>query len=260
MSALRRPWPADFPRIVTHTTVKIRDSHADYLAAKTGDLDAAGRLASDLVSEAAVVELGAFFGKQRPVLAAATAEEADGFNAIPDAVARLIADRLDVERSLGIVQTNVVGHTRADGFHRLAFPAEFDGPISGGQDYIIVDDHVGLGGTIAELRAHIELGGGRVVGATTLTKSRDSDYIPLTRITLESLRAKHGDALEEFWQKKFGYGLECLTEPEAGYLLRAASADAIRDRIAAAEAEGRRLGFQSTSSEVLATDPNGARE
>jgi hypothetical protein len=113
---------------------------------------------------------------------------------------------------------------------------------------------------IAKLRAHIEANGGKVVGATTLTKSRDSDYIALTDATLRSLREKHGRVLEEFPQEKFGCGLEGLTEPEAGYLLRTAAIDAIRNRIAEAEEEGRGRGLRPASSQSLSPGSSGGRE
>ena len=74
-----------------------------------------------------------------------------------------------------------------------------------------------------------------MVGATTLTISRDSDYIRLKAEALARLREKHGDAIETYWRNKFGY---CLTEPEASYLLRTPDVERIRTRIARAEERG----------------------
>lgn len=45
-----------------------------------------------------------------------------------------------------IVQTNVVAHTGANGFSRLARQAEFDGSVSKHACYVLVDDFVGQGG------------------------------------------------------------------------------------------------------------------
>lgn len=162
---------------------------------------------------------------------------ASGFNAIPDAMAKRLARELRLEVATGVVQANVVTHARASGFHRIASRARFSGVIVGGRAYFIVDDHVGMGATIAELRAHIE-GGGTAIGATTLTRSRDSHQIALDDETLGELRARHGDELERLWQERFGYGLEGLTRPEAGYLLRAPTIERIRVGLAEAEAAG----------------------
>ena len=76
-----------------------------------------------------------------------------------------------------------------------------------------------------------------MIGATTLTKSRNSHQIALDDETLMALRAKHGEDLREFWQEKFGYGLDGLTRPEAGYLFRTPSVERIRARIAEAESQ-----------------------
>jgi hypothetical protein len=44
---------------------------------------------------------------------------------------------------------------------RLATPPAFTGSIEQGKDYLLIDDHVGLGGTLANLRGYIETQGGR---------------------------------------------------------------------------------------------------
>ena len=68
-----------------------------------------------------------------------------------------------------VVQTNIVSHTKADGFSRLARQAEFAGTIEPDQDYFLVDDFIGQGGTLANLRGWVLRHGGRVRGATVLT-------------------------------------------------------------------------------------------
>ena len=40
--------------------------------------------------------------------------------------------------------------------------------------------------------------------------------------------------MDEYWKQEFGYGIDQLTQGEAGHLKAAQSVDAIRDRIAAA--------------------------
>ena len=169
-----------------------------------------------------------------PTLVPVRAIEAHGINLIPDAMAHELARELGLPVTTEIVQTNTVGHTRANGYHRLAFQPTFAGEVTRDHEYIAVDDHVGLGGTLANLRGHIEGEGGHVIAATTMSASRRSEVLALRPETLQALRAKHGKPLEDLWQEQFGFGLDHLTEAEAGYLLRSASVDAIRAGMAAA--------------------------
>lgn len=116
----------------------------------------------------------------------------------------------------------------------MARPPVFDGAVASGQHYMMVDDFVGQGGTLANLRGFLTEGGGSVVGAVTLTGKNYSAIPALEPVTLQHLRKKHGPELETWWHETFGYGLESLTESEARYLLRAEDFDTIRTRILAA--------------------------
>jgi len=64
-----------------------------------------------------------------------------------------------------------------------------------------------------------------------------------TNEQLALLRAKHGHALEIWWQQRFGHNFDCLTQSEARYLERSPDADTIRNRLAAAEQAGDRGAF-----------------
>ncbi|MDN5848667.1 MAG: hypothetical protein L0H63_03375, partial [Nitrococcus sp.] len=92
------------------------------------------------------------------ILVSVTAQEAAGVNAIPEALADLLAARLGLETDASIVQANAVNHTGADGFSRLARQAVFSGEVQPGAQYLIVDDFIGQGGTMANLRGFIEAG------------------------------------------------------------------------------------------------------
>jgi hypothetical protein len=195
------------------------------------------------VSPDAAARVAALAGP-RALLLSVSALETDGFNAVPDAMARTISAITGLGVWEGDVgQTNRVAHTRASGWHRLVTPALFKGDVEHGRNYVLVDDHIGLGGTLANLRGHVEAGGGRVVAMTTLTESREARTIAVRPETLSVLRSRHGQELEDLWQAAFGYGLDCLTDVEAGYLARQLSADAIRIRMAAAAAAARRRGI-----------------
>jgi hypothetical protein len=161
-------------------------------------------------------------------------------NAIPEAFADELARRLNWPVDRGVVQVNIVSHTGADGFSRLARQAKFEGAIRPGAEYVMVDDFVGMGGTLANLRGHIETNGGKVAAAVALTGKPHSAKLRLEPHTLDELRHRHGPELEHWWQGRFAHAFDALTESEARYLARSPDADAIRNRIAAAEQAGNR--------------------
>jgi len=211
--------------------------HPLYADAKDGDPKAADGLVSDVLSNVPSGPIDHMVGTRRPRLLAVHALETSGMNAIPRVFARQLAQKYDLILESGIVQINRVTHTKADGYHRLALPAVFDGILRAG-DYLLIDDFVGQGGTLANLRGHIEMQGGKVVGAISLAGQSRSAQLRPSGDTLQKLRGKHGEQLEEWWNSTFGYGLDRLTESEAGYLYRSDSFDSITTRLASARGTG----------------------
>ena len=188
----------------------------------------------------AVDALRSLIESRRPTLVSAHALEREGVNAIPEALADELARLLDLPVDSSVVQTNVVSHTGADGFSRLARQAAFTGEIVAGTDYVMVDDFVGQGGTLANLKGIIEATGGSVIAATALTGKPHSAALAPTAEQIVLLRAKHGKELEIWWNERFGHGFDCLTQSEARYLERTQDADTVRNRIAEAEQTGNR--------------------
>ena len=233
MAIDRYPWDG-FPAVWIQSDESVVKKHPNYDSAKSGDSDAAFRLVDSLVGETIALDLGEAFDDRKPTLVSAHAIEREGVNAIPEALAEYLGNRLGWPVDSEIVQTNVVGHTGADGFTRLARQAEFGGGVKAGTMYCLVDDFVGQGGTLANLRGFLIKGGGIVVGATVLTGKPYSAILSTTEQVLNQLREKHGSELENWWLERFGFGYDCLTNSEGNYLFRTPSFDRIRDRIAAA--------------------------
>jgi hypothetical protein len=230
---VRTPWH-DFPDVILHSPELAVKKHAVYAEAKAGDSDAAFQLVQETISPEAVEKVIDLADGRAPLLASAHAFEKTGVNAIPEALADELAERTGFPVDGSIVQINVVGHTGANGFSRLARQALFDGDVVAGADYLLVDDFIGQGGTLANLKGYIESKGGKVIGATVLTGKDFSAKLALTNEQLAALRAKHED-LEDWWKARFGHGFDRLTQSEARYLERTKDADTIRDRITEAE-------------------------
>jgi hypoxanthine-guanine phosphoribosyltransferase len=234
----RTEW-GQFPDVLICANEPTATRHPLYAAAKIGDARAADGLVIDVLASMDRDGLEGLIGTGQPRLLAVHALETAGMNAIPRVFARLLSNEFGLHLDTGVVQINRVTHTKSDGYHRLAFPAVFDGNVKSAK-YLLVDDFVGQGGTLANLRGHVEIQGGEVVGAISLAgKSRSAKIKPI-EYTLESLRRKHGNELEEWWISTFGYGLDRLTESEASYLFRSDSFDVITTRLAAARRTGDR--------------------
>ena len=107
-----------------------------------------------------------------------------------------------------------------------------------GCDYVLVDDFVGVGGTLANLKGYIETHGGTVLAAVCLTGKPHSAKLAPSPERLQELRDKHGTELENWWIRHFAHDFDALTESEARYLARTEAFDTIRNRIAEAEQTG----------------------
>ena len=241
MTPPRVPW-LDFPGAVLLAEETRTKKHLEYAAAKSGDSVAAANLVKSLVGTsglAAVGELVADVKESGPLaLVSAHAYERDGVNAIPGALAELLSVRLGLLHEDSVVQTNIVSHTGAGGYGRLARQAAFGGNVAAGVRFVMVDDFIGQGGTLANLRGWIERQGSTVVGAVGLTGKPYSAKLSPTLEQLDELRQKHGTEFEAWWRERFGHAFDCLTQSEARYLARSPDADTIRGRLAAAEQAG----------------------
>ncbi|HEX8614226.1 MAG TPA: phosphoribosyltransferase [Telluria sp.] len=209
--------------------------HRAYIPAKAGDAQAAMSLVMDTISDQAIETLIDIADAWKPVLISVHAEERAGVNAIPEVLADVLSQLIGWEVEKDVVQANVVNHTGASGFSRLAKQAFFEGAISPAV-YVIVDDFIGQGGTIVNLRGHVHRQGGRVLCATTLTGKPHSALVCQSAEQLNELRNKHGE-LEHWWKSRFGFGFDCLTASETRYLINTPTSERIRNCIEAAHAE-----------------------
>lgn len=242
----------DFPDIVVQrspNSPRRITRHVDFEAAKAGDVEAAGRVVDFALDDAVVERVKAMAADHNPVLVAVHAEESTGRNHLPIAYASRLGDRLGLDVDTEIVQSNRVHRTGKGAEYRLTAQPQFSGPVEPGRSYIVVDDHVTAGGTLAALRSYIEARGGKVVGATTLTASPRSHILKPTVGTLAALRGKFPD-LEPWFKEHTGYGFDALTESEARQFLRYGSADRVRGVLA--EGEQTRRGGEADKSERAA--------
>lgn len=260
MDSTRTAW-GDFPPVVRNGLSAL-SREAEYIAAKEGDPEAALALVTRLMSDEMVAQVRELIGDDPDArIVPIQAEESSGRNKIPLAVAEVLAFHLNLQVEYDICQVTRVHRTGASADHRLAFCPKFQGNVEPGRSYVIVDDTMTMGGTLAELRGYITSQGGKVAGAAVMAAREGAVSLPVTEKMLKAIDTKHGEKLNEYWKKEFGHGLDKLTQHEAGHLRAAVSFDTIRDRISAARNAARwsvdekAAGSEKTVHSERDTDP-----
>jgi hypothetical protein len=119
----RTPW-GNFPDVLIHASESAVKQHPAYKAAKAGHGPSATTLVNDTMSEQQNQRLVDLLRGHTPTLVSAHAYEKEGINAIPEAFAVEISKAVGWPHDTKVAQVNVVAHTGADGFSRLARQAE----------------------------------------------------------------------------------------------------------------------------------------
>lgn len=197
-------------RIRRLSTTPCLTSHPDYAAAKAGDYAAAKRLVNDLIRplrlpEAILCPVSKSFG-----------------NAIPKAMASYLAacnPQCSVDNKIRLIN-NKTGSSFAERFY---YQPIFQGRVYQ-QNYILLDDVYTTGKTLMALKHFVESGGGNVVGILCIGSSK-STLFGLSQTTRKTLKARF-PSIEQY------FDLECLTQPEAGYMLRFRSLQSFHNQIA----------------------------
>ena len=211
-------WGDSFPCIVNHTSSHAARKHPDFEAAKHGDFDAAIRLVDDLVKDEKVLEVARQYPDAH--VAYIHRQQADRINMIPAAyAAKFAALGMTVEDD--IIAVTDVKHTNASDIARLGRRMRFEGEVTKGANYILLDDFITSGAELRDMRDYISSKGGNVVMITTFGHGSfgklkdiriDNDYkskLKEAGITDQDLR-KYGIASE----------IGCLTLSEAAKLSR----------------------------------------
>jgi len=224
------PSTVDEPFWLFDNDTKLK-AHPSYQEAKSGGVEAALELVSDVALEFLVS-----IKKKLPcdaIYVAPHAREATGDNAIPQVLATAAAMVADGVIETDIVQVTRVYHTGADPMERMCLRPEFEGAVMNGARYVLVDDVTSMGGTLVELANFLQYSGGNVAAAIVLVNAgRIKSFQPTSKVICE-LERRYVHEIEEI----FGIIPSALTANEANYLIGFRTADEIRNRLAKARKE-----------------------
>ncbi|GAA5497247.1 hypothetical protein Rhal01_03440 [Rubritalea halochordaticola] len=219
------------------------NNHPDYKAAKSGDVEAAYRLAKDLVTPGFVEAIKNSMTGDVTDIVPVVALEKTGQNTIPIAVAERLGHEFGTKVESGILKVSATNRSDLSGLDRVFSRVEFDGPVQQGGRYLIVDDTLTQGGTLRGIGDHIARNGGEVVGVTALTGKLFSAKLTPDAESIQQVRQRIGD-IEESFRRATGYGFDELTASEARTLINWRPLESLRDRILE---EARKSGQQEDS-------------
>lgn len=208
-----------------------------YQAAKFQyDQDAGFELVESLVAEDKINELAdiVFYSDKSPLFVfpypafddddaidAETTVKSRPTNALPFVYAAYLEQVLGGEVETNIFQRARVGRTKLTSFMRFLCQPEFGGEVRHDKAYILVDDVVTTGGTLAALRSYIIRSGGSVLCGTSLAhKYGINQKFGVAEGTVAMLQSLYGNGINEFWSQEIGHELSKITEAEGQLLVR----------------------------------------
>lgn len=235
MNCIRTSWDG-FPKVRVLYPLKTLSNASNelYINAKSGDMNAAFELLHNhVLKETEILSLGSQILPDNPIMVPVIAKEQLGNNKIPLAYASILKGYTGLEFTDDIVQSVKANHTNANAYERIVRQPLFEGNVQEGRNYVILDDTVSMGGTLAALKGYIECNGGKVILATTLTgfSVPELDLVPNQK-TLDFVTNKHQN-LAEWWLYEFNFPIEYLTQGELGHFKKPDSLDEIRNRLIA---------------------------
>lgn len=245
----RAPWEGDFPDVFVNRRWKSSDAkaicladHVLYNAAKgQRDMDSALSLLDDLVLERTIVQLRELENQHgvKPKLIAPAAQVSESNNSLAIGYANWLGHELGWPVDENVYQIKDFSKDKLNGWVRIAHRSTFYGEIDKKTPYVIVDDVITLGGTLADLRSFIIEKGGRVIGMSTIASNDGNDVrIRLDTDTQTKLEKSYGSDLAKFCHEHLGFDHRGFTNPEAGRLLSCSGYVDLRKKIVRGRDEG----------------------
>lgn len=238
----RVAWGDTFPNVFVNCSwasnkpgVNCLVKHPLYQAAKgERDVGAALDILDDLASERTILSLREVANAHgvKPKIIAPSAQPGDSNNALAIGYAQWLGHELDWPVEIEVFQIKAFSRDRLGQWVRIAHNCAFRGEIDKETPYVIVDDVMTLGGTLADLRSFILHKGGSVIAMSAIaSKDGDDRPIHLGDEMKGSLERYYGPRIAEFCTELLGYSHLCLTREEGDRLLGCSGYVAFREKI-----------------------------
>lgn len=198
--------------------------HPDFHAAKHGDYEAALRLVDAFVKDSKIADIARRYPHAHIVYNHKM--QGGDINMIPAAyAAKFSAIGMTVDHD--IIAVTDVSHTNATDLSRISKRMRFEGEVSQGTDYIILDDFITSGAELRDLRDYIQSRGGSVVLMTTFGHGSFGKLQDI-RIDSKYIERLNASGITDQDLRKYGIASEigCLTLGEAARLSRLVNARA----------------------------------
>ena len=217
-------WETGFPSVCGQTSISFLKRLSDFDSAKRGDLDAAKKIVSRCVNRQRILEI-----KRRYPNAELIPVITD--NQLPLALAQAIGLKI----CPNIVKTGNNQRKTMNAMERLLHQPTFFGHVKRKTEYILVDDIVTQGGTVAALRRHVIAGGGTVVAVVALAYACGSEKLSPEHKNVRLLEQRFGyrqigSILREYLILRNSYE---LTNQQVLYLLRFHKITSLLNKISA---------------------------
>lgn len=230
----------------SHAPERVLKEQRGYRDAKyRGDIAAARRIVQAFLKPDSLSDIQKLTQQADTLVVSPCTASKGRRNVLPITMAHHIAHHLELRVNKEIFQHVGDHKTGQEGMDRLFNHPGFYGPVHRGRNYLIVDDVLTMGGTVADLRSHIERKGGRVVGTVVLAHTptaAESRFLRPLRsggevtslaidpLDVHGLKKKFGPTLSTLCRRAFGFGPECFTVREGGFVARLPDLDPLRGR------------------------------
>lgn len=253
-----------FPDVFISTNVSKMKDHPYYEAAKKGNELAAWMVTDQLIRKDRALELKTRF--PNAILIPIIAEERQGTNMLPAALATSIASITGHPIATNIIQTNRSFHTGVSAIDRLLISPTFSGPIIPGRNYIMVDDVATSGSSFGALYRFIKRGGGNPVAAMALAVSSSPQtgdgrqIVPYDEVLTKLQNRKDSAQILEVLHDKANIdSYRWLTSSQANYISSFKDVDTFRAKLASAESRASLRELEPTPGELTDLARKGVR-
>lgn len=198
-----------------------------------GDIKAGRQIVEKFLTEDVLADIHTLTKSRAPLIVAPSVMSKGQHNILPISLAHHIATHLNLTVNKQIFQRKGDHRTGQGGIDRLYNQPCFYGNVHKDRDYLLVDDVVTLGGTVAGLRSYIENNGGNVLGTVALAHSfrKNADYevyrlhsgatmtnLAITPDLEQGVRQRLGNTLTGLFRGRFGFGTGSLTAFEGDFI------------------------------------------